>query len=88
MFQKGCVLQCKIDSLFKNRVNLNSKLVIFQKHCVLQWIIDVFRGAKNIVKHSTFEMYGLETMYFIMNLEDSENQTSKLPSLTDFQKKL
>ena len=88
MFQKGCVLQCKIDSLFKNRVNYNSKLVIFQKHCVLQWIIDVFRGAKNIVKHSTFEMCRLKTMYFTMNLEDSENQSWKWSQFDWFSKKL
>ena len=88
MFQKGCVLQCKIDSLFKNRVNYNSKLVIFQKHCFLQWIIDVFRGAKNIVKHSTFEMCGSETMYFTMNLEDSENQSWKWSQFDWFSKKL
>ena len=77
MFQKGCVLQCKIDSLFKKRVNYNTKLVIFQKHRVLQSIIDVFRGAKNIVKHSLFEKHAFKTMYFTMNLQDLENQTSK-----------
>ena len=88
MFQKGCVLQCKIDSLFKNRVNYNTKLVIFQKHCVLQWTIDVFRGAKNIVKHSTFEMCGSKTTYFTMNLEDSENQSSKWSQFDWFSKNI
>ena len=75
MFQKGCVLQCKVDSLFKNRANYNTTFVIFQKHRVLQYIINVFRSAKNIIKHGLFEKHAFKTMYFTMNLEDLENQT-------------